>query len=122
MANIERPRIFRVSGIQVIALLGSCLLIWVFDQAVALAFALGGLIAIIANLYFAAYAFRYAGARSTALIARSFYRGEAGKFTLTLLGFASVFILLKGVHVPGLFAGYIAMTLVQLWFTAKAVA
>jgi len=83
--------------------------------------ALGGLLAIIPNLYFAAYAFRYSGARSTALIARSFYRGEAGKFTLTLLGFAGIFLVFKEVHVAALFIGYIFMTAVQLWLTAKAV-
>ncbi|MCV6627092.1 MAG: ATP synthase subunit I [Cellvibrionaceae bacterium] len=51
----------------------------------------GALIYIIPHSYFSAYAFRFRGARASRLIAQSFYRGEVGKYLLTLIGFACAF-------------------------------
>ena len=56
---------------------------------------LGGLIAWLANLYFAHKAFRYFGARSIRAVIQSFWSGEMGKLILTAALFALVFV---GVH------------------------
>ncbi len=122
MANIQRPRVFRVSAIQVVFLIFASLMLWFFEPRLAISFAVGGLIAVIPSLYFAAYAFRYSGASATWLIARSFYRGEAGKFTLTLVGFAGVGALFQDVHALALFSSYVFFTIAHIWLTARAVA
>lgn len=56
----------------------------------------GGWIATLANLYFSIQAFRYSGARSSQLMVRAFYRGEAGKFVIVMLLFIAAFKLLPG--------------------------
>jgi ATP synthase protein I len=78
---------------------------------------LGGLISIIPNAYFTRWAFRYSGARAAGDVARSFYRGEAGKFVLTVVMFAGVFILVKPLTVELIFGAYILMTIVN-WVLA----
>lgn len=84
---------------------------------VAAAFAAGGLwsgysaamgsgIALAGTLYFAWQAFRFAGATAAKAILNSFYRGEAGKFFLTVLLFGAVFLHVKAVQPGWLFAGF----------------
>lgn len=53
---------------------------------------LGGLNAIIPHTYFAGLAWRHTGARAARMVVRSFYRGERGRFVLTLVGFGLIFI------------------------------
>jgi len=52
---------------------------------------IGGWIAALSNAYFAAQAFRYSGARSADKMVQSFYRGEAGKFIITIVSIAVAF-------------------------------
>lgn len=80
---------------------------------------LGGLISIAPNAYFARWAFRYSGARAASDVARSFYRGEAGKFVLTVVMFAGVFILVKPLSVELIFGVYILMTIVNWLLTLR---
>jgi len=77
----------------------------------------GAIIQIIPNGYFAILAFRYRGAGSSFLIARSFYRGEVGKYVMTLVGFAVLFGIF-GSHLRGyagamVFLSYLLMLIVQ---------
>ena len=91
-------------------------------QQQALSAAAGAGIAVIGQAYFVARAFRHAGARSARDIVQDFYRGEAGKFTLTALLFAAVFITWKSVMPGWLFASFILEQLVA-WvvpFTFRA--
>lgn len=88
----------------------------------ALSAAAGAGIAVIGQAYFVARAFRHAGAPSARHIVQDFYRGEAGKFTLTALLFAAVFITWKSVMPGWLFASFILEQLVA-WivpFTFRA--
>ena len=68
---------------------------------------LGGLIALVANLYFAYKAFRFFGARSVQAIVQSFWAGEMGKLILTAALFALVFVAVKPLQPLALFAGYV---------------
>lgn len=67
---------------------------------------LGGLIALLANLYFAAKAFRYSGARSAGAIVRAMWSGEMGKLFLTAALFALVFVGVRPLDAVALFCGY----------------
>lgn len=68
---------------------------------------LGGLIALLANVYFAFKAFRYYGARSARAIVQSFWAGEMGKQILAAALFALVFVGVKPLEPAALFAGYL---------------
>lgn len=52
---------------------------------------IGGWIATLSNAYFGAQAFRYSGARAAQKMVQSFYRGEAGKFIITIVFILVVF-------------------------------
>ncbi len=68
---------------------------------------LGGLTALIPNVYFTYKAFQYFGARSIAAIVKSFWAGHAGKLILTAVLFALLFLGVKPLNVFTLFIGYI---------------
>lgn len=55
---------------------------------------IGGLVAIVPQAFFAYKAFRYAGARSSQLVMKSFYSGAKLKLGLTAILFALAFKLL----------------------------
>jgi ATP synthase protein I len=78
----------------------------------ALAMALGAGIAIAGSLYFALQAFRHAGAIRAPQIVQSFYKGEAGKFVITVLLFAAVFAWVKPLQAGWLLTGFILEQLV----------
>ncbi len=73
---------------------------------------LGTGIAIAGSLYFALQAFRHAGATQASQIVRSFFRGEAGKFVITVLLFAAVFVWVKPLQAGWLMTGFILEQLV----------
>lgn len=120
LADITRPPIYRVPAIQILVLLAVCGGWAVTDAHVAWSVLAGGLIAVISHLYFTVYAFRYMGARASREIARSFNRGETGKFVLTLVGFACVFQGGLASEPLAVFGGYIGMLLLQWWLVARA--
>lgn len=68
---------------------------------------LGGMIALVPNVYFAYKAFRYFGARSVRAIVLSFWSGEMGKLILTAALFALVFAGVERLSVAALFVGYV---------------
>lgn len=118
---MKKTTYYRVSVVQLGVLLPLSLLTLVVDKTTAISTLLGGLLCVLPHTYFASYAFRYVGARSARLIARSFYRGETGKFLLAMVGFALVFALVKPLDLAALFLAYIAMLLVQWFVSAKVV-
>ena len=61
-----------------------------------------------------ARAFGARGASQARAIARSAYAGEIGKFLLSAVGFAAVFILLRPVSGAAVLAGYLAMLAIQI--------
>ena len=81
-------------------------------KSAALSALVGAGIAVVAQAYFVFLAFRHAGATSAQQIVKNFYRGEAGKFLLTALLFAAVFIGFKEVDARWLFASFVLEQLV----------
>lgn len=121
MTSIQKPPVLIVPAVQSIALAVTTLLLTISDRLDPLSYLSGGLIAVIPHLYFSVYAFRYMGARAAKDITQSFYRGEVGKYLLTLIGFAAVFIGVTPVDIAALFCGYGFMLLVQWWMTARVI-
>jgi ATP synthase protein I len=115
MPTIKTPRLGRISLIQIIAMLllsGVSLVVlgWVSAYSVLL----GGLISIIPNAYFAAKVFSQTGARAMESIVRNAYLGEFIKLALMGAGFALVFVAVKPLHAPAVFAGFVVVHIVWL--------
>jgi ATP synthase protein I len=87
-------RVLRAQALVTVLMAATCA--GVFGVVAGYSALLGGLIALVANLYFAYKAFRFFGARSAQAIVQSFWSGEMGKLILT----AALFAL-------ALFAGYV---------------
>lgn len=104
----HRQAMFRVITLQtlVCGLVG--LLFWFIQGWIAAYSAwLGGLIAVIPNVYFTYKAFQYFGARSMGVIVQSFWTGQIGKLILTAVFFAVLFLGVKPLNVFAVFVGYI---------------
>lgn len=121
LVTIKRPPVYRVPGIQLLVLLVVSVGLGFVSVTIAWSVLAGGLVAIIPHLYFTVYAFRHMGARASHDIARSFARGEAGKFILTMVGFACVFKSGFVMNPLAIFGGYCAMLVVQWCAVAAAV-
>lgn len=117
-----RPAVRQLAGqLMVLALVALAALLF-SDASSGLSALAGAGIAVIGQAYFVARAFNHAGAVSAQHIVNAFYRGEAGKFMLTALLFAAVFVTWKGVRPGWLFASFILEQLVA-WvvpFTIKS--
>jgi ATP synthase protein I len=100
--------------VQLAILVLLCLFLLASDKVRAYSVLSGGLIAILPQAYFAALTFRWRGARSARAIARSSYAGQVGKFLLSVAGFAAVFVALRPIDAPAVFAGYLAMLVIQI--------
>ncbi|WP_353406524.1 ATP synthase subunit I [Pseudoteredinibacter isoporae] len=108
--TIDKPAILRVM-LQLFLLSGVIsLLVYGLRPVVGQSIMAGACLYIIPQSYFALYAFRFRGARASRLIAQSFYRGEVGKYLLTLVGFACVFNSPVSWSIAAVFAAY-ALTL-----------
>jgi ATP synthase protein I len=113
-AEIARPPAHRITLAQLATLVIMCLPLFAYDQTVAWSLAAGGLVAIVPQAYFALLAFRWRGANSARAIARSSYAGETGKFLLSAAGFAVVFATVRPISGLAVFAGYLAMLMIQI--------
>jgi ATP synthase protein I len=105
-AQLYRPPIMRIYLVQIVMLFLLFFVVLMLNKISAFSVLCGGLIAIVPNSYFAWWAFKYAGARSAAKVAQSFYRGEAGKFLFTTILFVAVFVSLRPLDVVALFLSY----------------
>jgi ATP synthase protein I len=72
----------------------------------------GGLIAIVPQLIFAHFAFRFAGARQNKLVVRSFNKGNKIKFILTVVLFALAYRW-PSLNIMALMVSYIAVLIGQ---------
>ncbi|MFK7975273.1 MAG: ATP synthase subunit I [Halioglobus sp.] len=115
-AEIARPPIHRIPLAQLAILVPVGLGLVISGKAVfvAYSFLCGGLVAILPQAYFAIRAFRWRGARSAQAIARAGYSAEIGKFVLSVAGFALVFALVRPIHGPAVFVGFVLMLVVQI--------
>lgn len=111
--TIGRPPIVRFTMIQIaiLVLLSSSLLL--VGKVSSYSFLLGGLIAVLPQLYFAARLFRDSGAGAAHKIARAGYAGQVGKFALSAAGFALVFAAVRPLHSEVVFIGFIGMMIIQ---------
>lgn len=108
-APLKKPSFARLFITQFTALLIITGLLWLYGNVVAYSAFVGGLISIGPNIYFARWAFKHTGARAAGLVVGSFYLGETGKFLLTAVLFAVVFVWLKPLNVMVFFSTYIFM-------------
>ena len=113
-AEILRPPVYRITLAQLAILVLLCLFLLASDKVRAYSVLSGGLIAILPQAYFAALSFRWRGGRSARAIARSSYAGQVGKFLLSVAGFAAVFVALRPIDAPAVFAGYLLMLVIQI--------
>jgi ATP synthase protein I len=104
---------YRIVLIQLVLALVCGLMAWVaMGHASAIAVVAGGLINVIANLYFALHVFR-GGVRPADAVMRSFYVAEAAKLFLTAALFALALVVLKLAALP-LLIGFV-VTLAGYW-------
>lgn len=119
--SIQKPPVFKVCLIQLSILLPMSVFGWLMNVTVSYSLLLGGLLQVIPSAYFAYYAFRIMGAAQANFALQQIYRGEMGKFTLTIVGFALVFLLVKPLHSVALFSAYGVMTVVHWIAGAKII-
>lgn len=95
----------------------SCLL---QSTTTALSALLGGLVAVVPNIYFGYRVFKYQGARRARDIVNSFYKAEAIKVFVSMFLFAVVFVSYK-VNALAFFSAYIVLLMTQ-WLTPWVIA
>ncbi len=104
---LHRHAVFPVLLLQLTVAVLAAVVMWLWKDPVAgYSTLLGGMIALLPNLYFAYKAFRYFGARSVKAIVQSFWSGAMGKLILTAALFALVFAGVERLSVAALFVGY----------------
>ena len=113
-ASISRPPAYRITLAQLVLLLLSWASLQFWDDQTATSIVLGGLIAIVPNAWFALGMFRWRGASVARQAVSAGYAAETGKFLLTAAGFALVFATVRPLVAWAVFAGYIAMLVVQV--------
>lgn len=115
---MHRTPVLRIAAVQLLlASLTAAALQVRGDRVTALSVLLGGLLCALPNAYFGLLAFRHRGARAASQVVQSFYRGETGKFVLTLLGFAAVFAAVRPLNAAALFISY-SLCIVLQWLLA----
>ncbi|MEM8593622.1 MAG: ATP synthase subunit I [Pseudomonadota bacterium] len=97
----------------------SALLAWLVDLDTALSVWSGGLLAISGHAYFAWYAFRYQGAKYARLIWKGFTKGEAGRFSIVIIGFCMIFKVWPAVDVLPLFISFIGCYFMTLFLGSR---
>jgi ATP synthase protein I len=112
-AQIDKPPFLRIFTSQGVVLLVVVVVLLVIDWVKAYSVLLGGLISIVPNGYLASLAYRCPGARAASDVAGSLYRGEVGKFILTAVMFALVFVMVKPLSAPALFTAFILTTVLN---------
>ena len=123
----HRRQALRVSAVQAAVLLALCVALGLQDPVLARSALLGGLIAVLPQLWFACRLFPGRGAEAAH---KSSYKGphksyvaEAGKVALTAAGFAAVFATVRPLSAGAVFAAFGLMTVIHLlgaWFMLRA--
>ena len=130
---MRNPPVVKISLIQLaVIVLVALMLELTQTRVIAVSALLGGLLCLLPNLYFGLRALellgprvpgadrgKVRGARASQRTVRSFYRAETGKFVLTLLGFAMVFIAVKPLNPAVLFISYGLCVILQWILVAR---
>jgi len=124
-ASISKPPIIMWLGIELVFLTLVVafawflqIIVWPAQSYLAVSCLLGGVVAIIPHAYFAGLAWRFTGARSASRMIKSIYRGESGKFILTLVGFGLIFVSPLPVQPVVLFLSYALLLVLQTGLAA----
>lgn len=113
-ARVAKPPVYRISLAQLAVLVPACALLMLWDRVWGVSALCGALVAVVPQAWFAARLFRRGGASSARAVARDGYAGEVGKFLLSAVGFAAVFVLLRPISGAAVFTGYLAMLAIQI--------
>jgi len=81
-------------------------------KSAAVAAIIGAVIVLVGQIFFVSRVFRHAGATSARHIVKEFFRGEAGKFLLTILLFTAVLIRFDDISAGWLLTGFVLQQLV----------
>ncbi|EIF41411.1 F0F1 ATP synthase subunit I [gamma proteobacterium BDW918] len=111
--QIARPPLLKIYGLQIAVVLLASVTALPLDMVAAYSIAIGGMISVIPNAYFARQVFRFTGAAYARQVTQGFYRGESGKFITTLGLFASAFVFVKPLQVFVLFLAYLIVMLLN---------
>ena len=120
MNSLSRPPVYKTLVAETVAVSVTALLIAGVDSVIAQSVFLGGLIYLLPQAWFGWRVFRHRGASATRHVVNGFYKGEAGKFILSCLGFATVFALVKPLNAVAFFATYSVLMVVNLVFMARS--
>ena len=108
------------------ALLIVIIVAWLIDSRwfdneliVAKSAAVGAVLSFITQMIFAIFMFSHSGYRARNRIVNQFFRGQALKLLLTVFGFAFIFITIKPLSAPALFAGFVVMKLSHVLMLAR---
>ncbi|WKD49837.1 ATP synthase subunit I [Microbulbifer spongiae] len=117
---MTKPPVLRIAAVQLLLVsLAGGVLHLSGKPVTALSVLIGGVLCALPGAYFGWYAFRDRGARAAQRVVGNFYRGQAGKFVLTLAGFAAVFATVKPLNAAALFISYGLCVIVQWWLAAR---
>lgn len=108
MSSIKAPPIYKVTAFQLLCLLVLCAAAAILTGWIdAYSLLIGGLISALPGALFAKKVFKHRGARSTQLIVKEIYSGEAQKMVLMGAGFAASFIFVEPLNAMALFSGFV---------------
>lgn len=113
--GIPKPLVYRVILVQMAVTAVMTLGLLVVDRVMAMSALLGGLICLLPNAWLVRKAFAFGGAQSAQRIVNSFYKGEAGKFLLTVCGFTLAFAWIRPLHPLMLMGAFVVVQAVN-WF------
>ena len=114
-SHLNKPPAFRITAMQAVITALLSLGSLIDGSTASLSALLGGLICLIPNAYLTFRAFSLSGARAAKGIVQEFYKGAAGKFVLTGLGFALAFSQIRSINAVILFSAFIVVQAVH-WF------
>jgi ATP synthase protein I len=115
LAKPLRTKALKFIYLQGVVALASALVVWLVWGVLAGKSALtGGFVALLPNLVFTLYAFRFAGARQVQQVYSSIKRGAGLKYLLTIVLFALVFKSSAVMLLP-FFSAYVLVMIVS-WF------
>ena len=110
---MPRRPIWRVLLLEAVLLGAAVIAAWMVDPAMARAIAMGGLVFLLPQAWFAERVFRRQGARIAQEVTQAFYRAEAGKFLLTAAGFAVAFTVSGSAQAGVLLGTYVVLYVVN---------
>ena len=115
LAKPHRNIALKLVGSQAIFVLLMTIIIYIgWDFTYARSALIGGMTAVIPNLIFALYAFRFAGAQAAKMVTQSFYRGQSLKLLTTVVLFIVAFKWMNVLIEPMMLA--FILTLLTHWF------